>query len=186
MFSEIMKWYEEGDEDAMLSLNPDYTELPDLPENVKHLNLTNSNIEVLESLPPSLETLIATNSKLNEIKTLPSSLRILNIGNTYVKVLPSLPQKLEILVLTNNGMDHMPKMINTHIKILLCGYNFMEIMPELPDTVETLDCTGCAYLSSFLRLPTSIHTFNYDFTMFAIHEDNHMRELNETMRSVGI
>lgn len=186
MFSEIMIWYEENDEDAMLSLNPDYTELPDLPENVKHLNLTNSNIELLDNLPPYLESLVATNSKLNEITILPSSLRILNIGNTYVKVLPELPQNLEILVITNNGMDHMPKMINTHLKILLCGYNLMEIMPELPDTIETLDCTGCAYLSSFQRLPTSMYTFNYDYTMFAVNEHDAMNEVNETMKSVGI
>ena len=181
MFCEIMKWYEEGDEDAILTLNPDYTELPDLPENVKHLNLTNTNIDMLSNLPPNLESLVAMNSKLSEIKSLPPSLTLLNIGNTFVKFLPELPQKLEILVVTNNGMEYMPKMIHTNLRILLCGYNYMEIMPELPDTLETLDCTGCAYLSTFVRFPLNVHTFERDFTMFAIKEDKTMKELNNIM-----
>ena len=117
MYSEVMKWYEEGEEDNILCLNPEYSELPDLPENVKHLSLEKSNIEVIDNLPPCLETLVATNSKLNEIKSLPTTLRVLNIGFTDVKSLPFLPQSLEILVITNCGMYSMPKLSHTKLKI---------------------------------------------------------------------
>jgi Leucine-rich repeat (LRR) protein len=186
MFSEIMKWYEEGDEVAVLCLNPEYTELPILPENVKHLSLERSHIEVLDNLPPCLESLVATNSKLDEIKSLPKTLRVLNIGNTNVKVLPELPQSLEILVITNCGMYKIPKMFHTKLKMLLCGYNFMETMPPLPDSLETLDCNGCIYLSTFARLPMTLHTFSTDFTEFEYQVQDNISDLSVCMSGIKL
>lgn len=171
MNSEIMKWYEEGDEDKILVLHPDHVEMPILPYTVKHLDLTHTSIEYISDLPANLETLICNNKKLIGIDELPPALRVLNVGNTNIKSIPTLPKSIEILVVTNCGMYCMPKMIHTNLRVLMCGSNFMEKMPELPDTLEILDCIGCAYLTVFERIPMSLTSFNIDFTNYQYKND---------------
>lgn len=94
----IDKWclYSYNDDSVELNLTmiPHLSELPEIPNRVKNLRLSGTDIETLESLPPNLISLFCENTRLKRLPELPNTLRILFCNNTPLKTLPNIPKEL--------------------------------------------------------------------------------------------
>ena len=75
--------------------------LPPIPHDARHLNISYTDVDTLEELPPNLEELYCSKSKLKELPTLPKTLLTLVArGCPFVAAeMPTLPSSIVHCVL---------------------------------------------------------------------------------------
>ncbi|HEV7667773.1 MAG TPA: hypothetical protein VGS22_04565 [Thermoanaerobaculia bacterium] len=80
-------------------------ELPDLPPNLRELDLTDClSLNKLPNLPENLQSLKLRNVPVVSEVKLPSSLEYLDIAGSGVRVIPNWPSRLEVLVLSEGQL----------------------------------------------------------------------------------
>ena len=146
--------------------NGKFKKLPELPNTLKILSCSSTNVEALPyDLPPLLEELHIENTNIKHLpyelpetlrdllcdntlikylpRTLPPHLEILSISNTKIEELPSLPDSLEILYMSNTPIKTLPDKLPTSLYDLELDNTKLTKLPnEFPDTLE------CLYITS--------------------------------------
>ena len=98
--------------------------LPELPENLKYLDIRNNNIEFLPS-------------------RLPKKLRSLNCENNNIKRIPDeLPPSLKILICNYNPIIRFPPLNNTRLVRFECMNNNINYLYNLPSCILVLNFWG--------------------------------------------
>ena len=101
------------------------TELPDLPESLKHLTCADNNLHSMPDLPEGLVRLDCNNNQIAVLPELPKSLKILVCQNNQLTALPGLPDAL--FQIDCNG-NHFPekeqKRITKHFSEKQCRVRF--------------------------------------------------------------
>jgi len=154
----IKKWVKEANEDEYLELHGlDLITIPELPNNVKYLNLwDNESLESLDNLPPNLIELRCPNNKVKSLGNLPNTLIKLNCSNTLIESLDGIPDGLQFLYC--NGCIN----INTISKLpssllyLELQNNKIKNLPKLPPKLEHLDIDNCKLIEKLPKIPTSL------------------------------
>jgi len=124
--------------------NKELTEMPDIPENVTHLNMSNNNIQYISNkLPPKLIELNCSNNKITLIDDLSnlSSLQTLKIGNNNLKCLPNLPNSIKNLIINNNNINKINKFPTLLIQFD-CSFNKFKSFPNFPTTFSIFRCNN--------------------------------------------
>lgn len=93
----IKLWIQKAHKNQPLDFSSltDLNMLPPIPHGVKILNISNTAIEELDELPPTLEELWMSNSKVNVISVdLPITLKSIYCKNTPLTEKPQLPPSI--------------------------------------------------------------------------------------------
>ena len=113
------------------------TELPPLPEGLKHVTCLFNQLTSLPTLPSSLRSLYCGYNRLTSLPSLPS-LEYLHCQHNQLKNLPVLPPSLLTLICYTNQLASLPEL--PPLEILRCGTNPLRTLPTLPSTLEVLAC----------------------------------------------
>lgn len=165
------------------------TKLPDLPDNLKLLNIRNMHIKEIKSLPKSLITLNIyqySNSNLileNLPKTLENlyiygysisnyldlsqlnRLKKLELINCRLNKLGDLPDSLEKFKCEGSKLKSLPK-LPSGLKELYCSYNEIEKLPELPHGLQIIECNQNE-IKNIPKLPWTLEKFNFRINKFS-------------------
>ena len=94
-------WYEFWKSNELCILGYRITSLPSLPQYLKYLNCSHTQIRELPILPSSLISLNCINTPITELPPLPSSLKTLLCNDTQITEFPPLPPTLKWLGYNN-------------------------------------------------------------------------------------
>ena len=133
------------------------TFLPDLPVNVKYLELSySSGLTALPATLPNLEVMFINNCSLTSVPYLPPTLKLLNCSNnSNLSALPALPSTMENLNVSHCQFAQLP-VLNGGLMELRCNYNNLTALTALPSTLLTLECKN----NNLLSLPALPATLN--------------------------
>ena len=154
----IKKWVKEDNEDEYLELHGlDLITIPELPRNVKYLNLwDNESLESLDNLPPNLIELRCPNNKVKSLKNLPNTLRKLNCSGTLIENLDGLPDGLQFLYCNNCSNIATISKLPSSLLYLELQNNVIENLPKLPAKLQHLDIDKCQSIKKLPKIPTTL------------------------------
>lgn len=163
-------WRDAGFNDDMLSFfNMQLSYIPEVPNNVRRLNMSRNRLRTLPPLPSRLVDLdisyndiqsidelpsdlqyldVSGNRRLRRLPPLPTGLKQLNISSTALEELPALPSGLEILCITNTPLRSLPPlpvalehlaMWDTAVRDLTLPPN-LEVLLMMDTPITELDC----------------------------------------------
>lgn len=118
---------------------------------LEHLDLSNTGVVTLPDLPPNLRDLQLDGTPLQNLPPLPNSIQRLWIGYGAPKVLTVLPDSLQDFDASSAGLSSLPP-VPQHILYMSLSYNQLTTLPALPDTMTTLMVDNNA-LTSLTNLP---------------------------------
>ncbi len=118
---------------------------------LEHLDLSNSGVTSLPDLPANLRDLQINGTPLQNLPPLPGTIQRLWIGYGAPKVLTILPDSLQDFDATSAGLSSLPP-VPQHILYMFLSYNQLTTIPALPDTMTTLMVDNNA-LTSLTNLP---------------------------------
>jgi len=111
------------------------TELPELPETLITLLCARNNLHSLPTiLPPNLKDLECSYNQLQVLPELPKSLEILECSDNQLQTLPKLPESLIDVKCSNNKLFTLPK-LPPKMTRLICNANpliFIEPLAKKP------------------------------------------------------
>lgn len=116
---------------------------PRLPNELKELSLTRTDIQMVDPLPAGLKHFFARSAKIHHLPTsLPDGLEILMLSNNFLRS-SRLPQdwgsNLQQLNLSKNSLTVFPKGLPNTIKLLVLDDNKINKIPtSLPANLEIL------------------------------------------------
>jgi len=154
----IKKWVKEANEDEYLELHGlDLIHIPELPRNVKYLNLWgNESLESLDNLPPNLIELRCPANKIKSLGNLPKTLIKLNCSETLIENLDGIPDGLEFLYC--NGCPNIKNIskLPSSLLYLELQNNLIENLPKLPTKLQHLDLDNCQGIEKLPKIPASL------------------------------
>ena len=141
--------------------NNNLTSIPDLPNQLKTLNLRSNNISNINPLPQSvldvdlrnnslvsvpefpnqIETLKLCFNNFSNIPNLPDSLRVLYFAYNNLVGLPTLPPNTEQVLCYNNQIENI-EFIPESIETFRVQNNNISILPDIPSGIQTLDISN--------------------------------------------
>ncbi|EKT64593.1 NEL-type E3 ubiquitin ligase domain-containing protein [Providencia burhodogranariea] len=133
--------------------------IPILPDHIKKLTISFTELTELPQLPAGLEELNCFGNKLVKLPELPSGLKILNSSNNPLVNLPKLPNGLKELDCSKNSLNCLP-IIPTGLKVLCCNDNHLECLSELPVELDELSCCNNK-LVNLPELPNGLKALKY-------------------------
>jgi Leucine-rich repeat (LRR) protein len=144
---------------------------------MSELNVSNTNVEVLETIDPSITVINCSTNRLEELPELPPGLLVLNCSHNPLNELPTLPVSIQsvdcafthirvlilpptLLNLTNLRCDWCDlvaiPVLPPNVTEFNCSNNPMDALSEpLPQGLLTLICCNC-YLERLPELPNSL------------------------------
>jgi len=124
-----------------------------VPNTIKKLIISNTNIEKIEYLPEGLTYLnMSYTTRLKNLTTLPDSLEYLEATNSALETLPeSLPKNLTQLSLNRTRIINLP-VLPDKLKFIKIDYTKIQVVPALPDTLQQFSATN----SELIRLPNRL------------------------------
>jgi hypothetical protein len=155
------------------------TKLPNIPNGVEDLDVSNNKITYIHSLPRTVKILDCSNNKISHIENLPNGIEKINLGFNKLKTLnlapynrlkyinliwnlltqvPVLPVSAKVLLLSHNSFSTLNS-INSNLlelEVQNCGLDTIE---KLPITLESFSCEG-NYLKVLPHLPISLNRIN--------------------------
>ncbi|HEF0976047.1 TPA: leucine-rich repeat domain-containing protein [Escherichia coli] len=134
------------------------TSLPDLPDSLTTLDAGNNSLTHLPVLPPSLTSLYAWINLMTSLPDLPGSLTTLYAGSNRLTSLPVLPPSLTMLDATINQLTSLP-VLPPSLTMLDASRNQLTSLPVLPPSLTTLDASH-NQLTSLPVLPPSLTTLD--------------------------
>jgi len=177
--------------DTLLCSDNQLTSLPELPDNLKHLDCSSAynflnEITILPELPDNLEYLDCSRNDLISLPELPDNLKYLDCSRNELISMPVLPANLNYLDCSGSSSSTggAPQNISILPELpislteLRCSYNQLTSMPELPENLTYLSCGG-NQLTSLPELPLGLNELQCDYSELTILPDlpNGLREL---------
>lgn len=170
----IKKWCKKNKPSSLLNLSCwTFDSLPELPDTVEYLDISQTSIKRIEKLPKSLKWLKCNSSDIEEFpETLPPNLKYINCYNCEhlkvfsvskgVKIIESFKEYLtekelkEISheELAKKRINEWNKKKNSNIELDLSLLK-LNTLPEIPNGVEQLNCGGML-LTSLKALPPNL------------------------------
>lgn len=154
---EIIASYVPGN---VLSLKGMYLyEMPDLPDEVTHLDLDDNYIKRIDKLPSNLKVFSVMNNGLTHITLpegimtvnlthnsltsleIPASVQNLSIAYNQFESMPSLPSNLWYLDVSHNKIKDIEYLPDA-MKGFICMHNQIEKLPNIPIYLEYIDCSN--------------------------------------------
>jgi len=131
--------------------------IPQLPNSLKNLNCSWSNMVSLPQLPNSLQYLDCSWNDLTSLPQLPDNMFYLNCQYNNITVITQLPNSLEYLDCSENQITSLPQFPNT-LEYLNCMLNSLTSLPQFPNSLKNLFCSH-NYITSISPLPDSLIYF---------------------------
>jgi hypothetical protein len=170
----IIKWCKKNKPNSILDLSGwDITELPDMPDSVEYLDISNTNIKKLQRLPTNLKWLKCNLTPIEEFpESLPSNLKYINCvccDNLKpfsipkgIKIKESFKEYIENKELQTENHEELAKKRIEELNVKKNPRNILdlsglkiEVLPEIPDEVEQMNCDGMR-LKSLKGLPKNL------------------------------
>jgi hypothetical protein len=106
------------------------------------LNISNHQLEVLDTIDPTVTVINCSGNRLSELPSLPPVLRVLSCNNNPLTELPTLPPSIESLdcAFTYMRVLHLPPTL-VHLTRILCNFCDLVEIPILPPSVTELNCS---------------------------------------------
>jgi len=149
--------------------------LPELPETLEELYVSENPGICIEKLPPNLVVFVANSCELEELPNLPPSLTTLVVDGNYLEGLPELPTTMKIIIASNNQVLWLSRNIADliHLEVLMVQNNVIRHIPTLPTGLREFNCAE----NNLKRLPILPESL-IDFVFFGnplIYEFHHKR-----------
>ena len=108
------------------------TQLPELPSNLTFLDISHCvNLNLIESLPNSLEFFDCSYNQINTLPDLPYNLKQLYCAFNILNSLPNLPYNLTHIDCSFNNLTSLPY-LPENLSHINCSYNNLTFLPDLP------------------------------------------------------
>lgn len=130
---------------------PHYNVLPRYTLDLSYLGLSE-----LPELPDNVDRLILTNNRLRTISHLPAGLDFLECGNNQLTHLPELPPRLTILYCYSNPLVELPPFPPT-MRVLNCQATHIVELPRLPPRMEKIFADNSSLRTIPLLGPSITH-----------------------------
>jgi len=143
-------------------------------DNLNFLNFQGNQVSFFPTLPPLIDTLIASSNNITFIPYLPEMLKYFSCGGPSLLSLPNIPQNLKTLGCFNCHVANWPQLPDSldrlffngspnvifptfpnNLKVLSISSCQLEAVPVLPNSLEKLDC-GSNFISSWPTLPQNL------------------------------
>jgi Leucine-rich repeat (LRR) protein len=108
--------------------------------NLKILNVSKNNLQIIGDLPVTLTELYCWGNQLIKIEYFPSNLEIVVCSNNLLDQLPNFPKSLKYIDCSNNEIGYIPEIYQNLIEIN-CSNNKLSSL-FIPDTVKILACSN--------------------------------------------
>lgn len=159
--------------------------VPFLHTGLELIDLQNSNLTSIPTLPNTVETLFLSNNPLTNIPlgSLPNSVKDLAIGNCNLSQLPVLPPNLDYLSCIQNNISSISNLPSSLTKLFASNNPSLTTVTNLPDSMVNVYLENCAisfidsfptFCSSALKLSNNNLTSipNFPQNVFDIRLDN--------------
>ena len=143
----INDWIKNNNVNETLDLsNLNLKDIPNLPNNLKYLNINNNLIVNICNLPQSLLQLNCKFNRIKIIENLPTELLVLNCSNNLITKIINLPNKL-------NELN--------------CNENYIHELPILPDSLNYIDITA-TYITTITNIPKNLMHLRFNETLVVL------------------
>ena len=135
-----------------------------LPDSLRYLNLDWDNLTLtLNHLPEKLETLSLFSNKITALPSLPQTLKKLIIEYCPISVLPVLPASLTYLNCANSSLSQLPVLPNGLDTLFCFGNKFSNLPSILPPNLTLLSCGGTGF-KMLPALPGNLKSLDCSYT----------------------
>ena len=127
--------------------------LPELPGDLKILEVGGNDLQRLPHLPASLHTLKADFNNISELpQVMPPNLTLLSVHHNCLRTLPPLPDSLQRIDISANQLQLLPDALPQQLVVLQARFNVIRSLPVLPEHLQHLDvaCNLLQMLPAYL------------------------------------
>jgi hypothetical protein len=159
-----------GNRDTLMLNGLNITSFPELPNKVKTVYCSCSQVSRFPEFSYNLRHLFCFNTQLTEISELPLKLQTFMCGSRFITSLPPLPDTLVALYVTA-PLKSLPELPNG-LKTLKCVNTKLSTLPTLPDSLQCLNCTN-SQITELPELPAGlVELICYNVPLILKRRDN--------------
>jgi len=137
------------------------TEMPDIPEKVVCLYCRKHKFKRLGHLPPHLETLHMSDGDLEHVENFPDSLTSIDLRKNKLTSIPPFGTKVKFFEVSENELETFPELPDgfPDLRVLAASGNRLTQFPKIPEGAQSV-YLGDNQLTSVGPIPESVQTFD--------------------------